>query len=103
MADQNFGLGLASLAKVNVDVGVAIRAGFTSNPGRYLFFLIMFPFVSLSFVFSNCERLVEPLCLLRRKTTKSLQLAAVFNQAPDSGGKHWPETLLHSHCVRVEF
>lgn len=55
------GAALASLANVEVGVGVAIRTGFASKPWSYLFFLIAFPFFSLSFIFSNCERLVEPL------------------------------------------
>lgn len=54
------GAALASLANVEVGVGVAIRTGFATAPWRYLFFLIAFPFFSLSFIFSNCERLVEP-------------------------------------------
>jgi hypothetical protein len=55
------GAALAGLAGVDVSVGVAIRAGFTRSPGRYLFFLLAFPFLTLSFIFSNCERLVNPM------------------------------------------
>eukprot|EP01043_Picozoa_sp_COSAG02_P073087 COSAG02_NODE_14059_length_1316_cov_0.775678_1_plen_343_part_10 len=55
------GAALASIANVEVSVGVAIRAGFTRSPGRYLFFLLAFPFVTCSIIFSNCERLVTPM------------------------------------------
>ena len=55
------GAALARVANVNVSVGVAIRAGFTRSPGRYLFFLLAFPFVTCSIIFSNCERLVTPM------------------------------------------
>ena len=55
------GATLARVANVEVSVGVAIRAGFTRTPGRYIFFIIMFPFITCSIIFSNCERLVTPL------------------------------------------
>lgn len=55
------GSALATLANVEVGVGVAIRAGFAKNPTKYLFFFLMAPFISLSFIFSNCERLVDPI------------------------------------------
>lgn len=55
------GAALARVAKVEVSVGVAIRAGFTRSPGRYLFFLLAFPFVTCSIIFSNCERIVTPM------------------------------------------
>lgn len=55
------GAALARVANVEVSVGVAIRAGFTRTPGRYLFFLLAFPFVTCSMIFSNCERLVTPM------------------------------------------
>jgi len=55
------GSALASLAKMEISVGVAIRAGFTKHPARYLFIFLLFPFAALTFVFSNCERLIDPL------------------------------------------
>jgi hypothetical protein len=55
------GSALASLAKVEVGVGVAIRSGFARHPWIYLFFIMAFPFVALSFIFSNCERLIDPI------------------------------------------
>lgn len=55
------GSALATLANMEISVGVSIRAGFANNPGNYLFFFLMSPFMLLTFVFSNCERLVDPL------------------------------------------
>lgn len=55
------GSALASLASVEVGVGVAIRSGFARHPWLYIFFITAFPFVALSFIFSNCERLIEPI------------------------------------------
>ena len=55
------GAALASLANVDVGVGVAIRSGFARQPWLYILFVIAFPFVALSFIFSNCERLFNPI------------------------------------------
>lgn len=55
------GAALASLAKVEVGVGLAIRSGFARQPWLYILFVIAFPFVALSFIFSNCERLIDPI------------------------------------------
>ena len=55
------GAALASLANVEVGVGVAIRSGFARHPWLYIFFITAFPFVALSFIFSNCERLIDPI------------------------------------------
>jgi hypothetical protein len=55
------GAALASLANVEVGPGVAIRSGFARHPWLYIFFITAFPFVALSFIFSNCERLIDPI------------------------------------------